>query len=235
MSPVGWQGSSRRDTCPRPCAHDSMKRLDGGMTGVTMTPELALAASTIELSTENLLEDRGVVMQLPLKMKLSNPFLGDDCYIGSAADPIVRELHRGGHQIRRPRTSRSAASRVPSNSWTGLRCLVDHGVSLVDNAFAVPRATGCGGSFAATRGPRHQRRARPALPRGTQHRNPQRQHKDRRRERRTRERISSWLLRADREVDSGSGHGVLDSRGEAMYPVPGSARSAARRISLRAR
>ncbi len=120
----------------------------GGVTGVTMTPELARAASTIELSTENLIEDKGVVMRLPLKIKLNNPFLGSDCYLGSATDPIVLNL-----------TAAATNPPAPNKSISGVQgrfeflesflLLIDRGNSLVDNAFAVPRATGCGGSLSA--------------------------------------------------------------------------------------
>ena len=113
-----------------------------------MTPELARAASTIELSTENLVEDKGVVMQLPLKMKLNNPFLGSDCYIGSAAEPIVVNLTAGTTNPPAPNKPISGAT-GSLESPDGFLVVVIPRVSLVDNAFAVPRATGCGGSFAA--------------------------------------------------------------------------------------
>jgi hypothetical protein len=125
-----------------------LARALGGAAGVTLTPELARPASTIELDVENLLETQGVAMQLPLKIKLNNPLLGDDCYIGSAADPIVVNLTSG-------KTSPPAPNR-PISGVAGsfeeldeFAVIILRGTSLVDNTFAVPRATGCGGSLAA--------------------------------------------------------------------------------------
>jgi hypothetical protein len=69
--------------------------IERGVTGATVTPELARPASAIELSEYNLLAEEGVAVQLPLKIKLSNPFLGSDCYIGSSTDPIVLNLTTG--------------------------------------------------------------------------------------------------------------------------------------------
>jgi hypothetical protein len=120
----------------------------GGATGVTMTPELAGPASAIELSEYNLIVEEGVAVRLPLKIKLSNPFLGGDCYIGSATYPIVMNLTTGA-------TDPPAPNRPIHGTSGGLegleedRVIVLRGTSLVDNAFAVPKATGCGGDYSA--------------------------------------------------------------------------------------
>jgi hypothetical protein len=117
----------------------------GGVTGVTMTPELALPASAIELNIENLVAGEGAVLQLPLKIKLGNPFLGGDCYIGSSADPVVLSLTTG--------TTDPPAPNKPISGIVGhldnFEPIVDQGDGLVDNAFAVPQAAGCGGGFSA--------------------------------------------------------------------------------------
>jgi hypothetical protein len=122
--------------------------IEGGLTSVTMTPELARPASTIKINEHNLLLEEGVAMQLPLKIKLSNPFLGSDCYIGSPIDPIVLNLTTGA--------TNPPAPNKPIQGTLGLleglegdRVVVMHGNLLVDNSFAVPKATGCGGSYSA--------------------------------------------------------------------------------------
>lgn len=119
-----------------------------GLAGVTMTPELSRSASAIKLDISNLLNAEGVVMQLPLKIKLSNPFLGGNCYIGSSTTPILANLTAGATQP--PAPSKSISGIVGSIEFLGeFTMLLDHGNSLVDNTFAVPRATGCGGSDSA--------------------------------------------------------------------------------------
>ncbi len=119
----------------------------GGVTGVTMTPELARPASTIKLDTENLFDDTGVVLQLPLRIRLSSPFLGGDCYLGSSADPIVLSFTAGATDPPAPNKSiRGFGGNF--EILENFELIVDRGSSLVDNADAVPRATGCGGSFA---------------------------------------------------------------------------------------
>lgn len=123
--------------------------IGSGLTGVTMTPELALPASTIKLDISNLIGGRGgTVMRLPLKIKLSNPFLGADCYIGSSTTPIVANLTAGATYP--PAPNKSISGIVGSlELLEEFTVLSDHGNSLVDNTFAVPRATGCGGGFSA--------------------------------------------------------------------------------------
>jgi hypothetical protein len=56
-------------------------------TGVTATTELAAPASDIILNEGNLFELTGVALGLPVKIKLDNPFLGSECYIGSTRIP----------------------------------------------------------------------------------------------------------------------------------------------------
>jgi len=119
-----------------------------GVSGVTMTPELALPASAIELSEYNLLLQEEVAVRLPLKIKLSNPFLGSNCYIGSSTNPIILNLTTGS-------TSPPTPAR-PIQGTSGLLELMEQatiaelrGNVLVDNAFPVPKATGCGGSYSA--------------------------------------------------------------------------------------
>jgi len=76
------------------------------LTGVTATTELALPAppatlSSIFLSEASLLEPIlyeafGIpALGLPVKVKLENPFLGSECYIGSSTEPIVLKLTTG--------------------------------------------------------------------------------------------------------------------------------------------
>jgi hypothetical protein len=74
--------------------------------------------------------DNVAVMRLPVKIQLHNILLGDNCYVGSDANPIVLALMR-----------------LPSPNETvhsvGFVIVVSN-VVLGDSTFAVPGATGCG-------------------------------------------------------------------------------------------
>ena len=107
-------------------------------TAVTATVELAGSATEIELRTDNLLNEEGTALGLPVKIKLDNPILGSNCYIGSDTEPIQLNLTTG--------TSNGLIGGAGSISFNGAFTLVKFtGVELVDGLFAAPEADGCGG------------------------------------------------------------------------------------------
>lgn len=119
------------------------QRSSGSLTDVAMVLQLARPASDIRLSTENFLFQEGIALQLPLRIKLSNPFLGENCYIGSSSQPVLLSLTTG---ITSP-----PAPGVPIRGTAGVVGFADElqlttlaGGRLVDNSFAAPQATGCG-------------------------------------------------------------------------------------------
>ncbi len=117
-----------------------------GLTGVTETTELAKPASAIKLNTQNLVFETGVALQLPVKVKLGNVFLGSSCYIGSEANPIILNLTTGTTSPPEPnKPIKGAAGELEVLEAGALLRLI--GGSLVDNAFAAPEATGCGEPF----------------------------------------------------------------------------------------
>ena len=120
--------------------------INDGFTGVTATMELGGPPSAIKLSLANELTAQGVALQMPVKVKLSNPFLGSNCYIGSNSSPITLKLTTGKTAPPPPNTP------ITGNPGTisevdGSALLAVKGTKLVDNAFAVPGANGCGGLF----------------------------------------------------------------------------------------
>jgi hypothetical protein len=118
--------------------------INEGITGVTATNELAAPASEIGLSTENLLIEKGTALSLPLKIKLSNFFLGESCYVGSNAAPIVIDFTTGTTAPPPPNTPiKGAAGTLSHNEKFTLITL--SGGKLVNNSFAAPEAEGCGG------------------------------------------------------------------------------------------
>lgn len=113
---------------------------ENGLTGVNATLELAAPATSIKLSTENLIFEEGTALELPVKVHLENPFLGSNCYVGSNAKPIVVPLTTG--------TSgklKGTSGVITFNA--GFDRTIVTGSVLVNNTIAAPGATGCGGAI----------------------------------------------------------------------------------------
>jgi hypothetical protein len=120
--------------------------INKGITGVTATTELAAPASSIGLDTENLLEESGIALSLPVKVKLSNPFLGESCYIGSNSHPVVIEFTTGATSPPPPNKSiHGKAGELEGED--GFLLIRVKNNSLVNNSFAAPGVEGCGGIF----------------------------------------------------------------------------------------
>jgi len=117
-----------------------------GLTGVTETTELAKPASAIKLNTTNLIFEEGVALQLPVKIKLSNVFLGSSCYVGSEASPVILNLTTGTTSPPAPNKPIKGNKGELNIEYEGALVVLSGG-SLVDNAFAAPEATGCGAPF----------------------------------------------------------------------------------------
>ena len=118
-----------------------------GLDEVTALTELAAPATSIGLNTENLLTETGTAISLPLKIKLDNTFLGESCYIGSNAAPIVIDFTTGTTKPPAPNTPITGApgTLAFNGSFTIITLT---GTRLVNNSFAAPKAEGCGGLLA---------------------------------------------------------------------------------------
>jgi hypothetical protein len=116
------------------------------LTGVNATTELAAPASSIGLNEGNLLAEEGTALSLPVKVKLENPFLGNECYIGSNASPIILNLTTGTTSPPPPNKPISGNGGVLESNAEGDLLTISKN-SLVDNSFAAPKAKGCGGFF----------------------------------------------------------------------------------------
>jgi hypothetical protein len=121
--------------------------VNSGLGGLTATVELAGLPSAIHINTTDAFFEEGVALEEPMRMKLNNPFLGENCYVGSASDPIELQATTG--------TTSPPAPNKPIKGTSGTLEMLEEGnlVRLignlaVDNAFAVPAASGCGGSLA---------------------------------------------------------------------------------------
>jgi hypothetical protein len=115
-----------------------------GITGVTATTELAGPASSIQLSELNILERSGTALRLPVKIKLSNAFLGNECYVGSNSHPLVLELTTGTTSPPAPNEPISGSPGELGSRGEGEILSLSNN-SLVDNSFGAPGASGCGG------------------------------------------------------------------------------------------
>lgn len=117
---------------------------ENGVTGVTATTELAAPATSIGINESNLIIASGTALSLPIKVKLENPFLGGECYIGSNAHPIVLNLTTG--TTKPPAGFKALTGAAGEFTFEeGSKYAIDRGVKLVENNFAVPGAEGCGG------------------------------------------------------------------------------------------
>jgi hypothetical protein len=117
---------------------------ENSITGVKATLELAKPASEIQISEFNLLIEEEVALKLPVKVHLENPFLGSSCYVGSSSSPLIWNLTTG--------TTNPPGPNTPIKGTSGLlegkeedEIITLTGNELVENAWAAPEATGCGG------------------------------------------------------------------------------------------
>jgi hypothetical protein len=108
--------------------------------GVTAT---AQQAGPIKFSFANLLTATGVAIELPIRVKLDNPFLGSDCYIGSTGTPVRLKLTTGT-TTQAPTLTGNPGTLSFNSDFT---VTTASGLSLVDSAFTAPAATGCGSTF----------------------------------------------------------------------------------------
>jgi hypothetical protein len=115
-------------------ANSSLNRL-------TATLELA---GTAKISFIHLAEGEGTASVMPAKIHLENPLLGKNCYIGSIKTPIVFELTVGTTNPPPPNLPISGNGGSIEYPEEG-EIILATGSELVDNAWSVPKASGCGG------------------------------------------------------------------------------------------
>lgn len=122
--------------------------INHGLTRINATVELAGPATSITLSTENLLFEGGTALGLPAKFKLENPLLGSNCYLGSNAKPIQIDFTSGVTTPPPPnKPIKGSAGEFLANEPFTLITFTD--VRLVNNSMAMPAASGCGGIYSA--------------------------------------------------------------------------------------
>lgn len=120
--------------------------INNGFTGVQATMELAGPPSAIKLNLLNTISSQGTALAMPVKVRLSNPFLGNNCYIGSNSNPIQLNLTTGTTSPPPPNQPITGNPGVLGNFDNG-KIIYTKNNRLVDNSFAAPGANGCGGLF----------------------------------------------------------------------------------------
>ncbi len=116
------------------------------LTGVSAVTELAKPASEIGISTLALESEFGTALSLPVKVKLENPLLGSECYIGSSTHPLMVNLTTGTTEPSEPNKPISGKfGKVSTKDEFNFIELTEN--TLVNNEFSAPEATGCGGIF----------------------------------------------------------------------------------------
>jgi hypothetical protein len=103
---------------------------------VTATAQLAGSASNIRVDPAELF------VSIPVKLKLDNPILGSNCFIGSNSNPVRLNLTVGTTSP--PPPNRPISGHAGEVSFDAAGHVLFLGNVNVDNAFAVPGATGCG-------------------------------------------------------------------------------------------
>jgi hypothetical protein len=121
---------------------------ENSITGLTSTLELAKPVDEVKVSERHLAEGIGVAIKIPVQVHLENPFLGNHCYVGSSSSPITWELTTG---VTRPPGPNNKPIKGSAGHFEFLEeglMLETEGLSLVDDAWPAPGASGCGGILA---------------------------------------------------------------------------------------
>lgn len=119
--------------------------INNGLTGVTATVELT-SQTGVTINPLNLLIQQGTALSLPTKIKLSNSFLGNNCYIGTNSNPVTLAFTTGTTSPPPPNTPITGSPGTLSQNESGSIATFSGG-KLVNNSFAAPGANGCGGLF----------------------------------------------------------------------------------------
>lgn len=151
--PGGLSGMVTCSELTKPEREQCETIFENSLTGVTATPELMAGSKPLGiLDEEDLVEEMGAALTLPVRIHLKNVLLGNSCYVGSATSPITLALTTG-------ETSPPAGFTPIRGAFGAPEVLYEYGQellritedSLVENDFAEPDAEGCG-EYAGTKG-----------------------------------------------------------------------------------
>jgi len=118
------------------------EEVPGGFEGHAVISTLELVGA-VTLSRTNLAAGKGVALKLPVRVHLTNPVFGEGCFIGSSTSPITLNLTTGSTSPPAPNKSITGTPGTLESRDSG-NLILYKGNSLVENAFSVPTAHGCG-------------------------------------------------------------------------------------------
>jgi hypothetical protein len=114
--------------------------INKGITGATATTELVGQAS---LNVQNAFTGTGTALTLPVRVHLENGFLGNNCFVGSKAHPVIVELTTGTTSPPLPNLPITGSPGEPEFR-DGENLIILRKNSLVNSTFSAPTAEGCG-------------------------------------------------------------------------------------------
>ncbi len=114
--------------------------INKGITGVTATTELV---GNVGINRTALFTGAPNALTLPVRVHLENPFLGNNCFIGSKAKPVNVELTTGTTSPPLPNEPITGSLGTISEKGENTILVLTNN-SLVNNSFAAPGAEGCG-------------------------------------------------------------------------------------------
>lgn len=126
------------------------QQVPGGVIGLTgldwlvnfLNIEALKLYAVTELAGQPAVTNGSEQLELPIRVHLVNPVLGNSCYVGSFADPI--KLHLTYGTTSPPAPNKPISGVAPTEGTSDLPGVIrfEDGV-LVDNSFAAPGANGC--------------------------------------------------------------------------------------------
>jgi len=109
--------------------------------GVTATAELV---GPVQYDFANYVTGAGPAIVLPVRVKLDNPFLGSNCYVGSGSSPVTLRLRTGTTAPPPPNTPITGSTGTITFGGDFGSLITATGSGWSHNAFSVPAASGCG-------------------------------------------------------------------------------------------
>jgi hypothetical protein len=109
----------------------------------TVTATIEPAGNTSDLLVGAALNDLKPIITIPVMIQLSNPILGDDCFIGSDSDPIDLQITNSAAPPDSDTTLFDADGTIDSTNGILVSTQLS-GAGQQDTSFSVPGASGCG-------------------------------------------------------------------------------------------
>jgi hypothetical protein len=121
-------------------------RIPGGLLGLELPFGFNTVLATAELAgspSQIVIRPGDQTISMPLKVRLSNTFLGRNCHIGSNRSPVQLNLIPGTTEP--PPPNRPITGRFGTLEFVPPNILISRGGVDVENSFAIPGAQECGG------------------------------------------------------------------------------------------